>query len=52
MKKLIIQITSGNGPAECCRAVACVQRLMLAQAKTSGLQITNGITVSAIQGLT
>ena len=39
MKKLIIQITSGNGPAECCRAVACVQRLMLARAKTAGLQI-------------
>jgi peptide chain release factor len=39
MKKLIIQITSGNGPAECCRAVACVQRLILAQAKTQELKI-------------
>lgn len=32
MEKLIIQITSGKGPAECCRAVARVQQLMLAQA--------------------
>jgi peptide chain release factor len=32
MEKLIIQLTSGKGPAECCRAVARVQQLMLAQA--------------------
>lgn len=33
MEKMMIQLTSGKGPAECCRAVACVQRLMMKQAK-------------------
>lgn len=37
MKKMIIQVTSGHGPAECCRVVACVQRLMMLQAKQQGL---------------
>lgn len=32
MKKMMIQITSGKGPAECCRVVACVQSLMIKQA--------------------
>lgn len=39
MKKKIIQITSGKGPAECCRVVACVQSLMMKQAKQQGIQI-------------
>lgn len=41
MKKIIIQITSGKGPAECCRVVTCVQNLMLKQAKQQniGLEI-------------
>jgi hypothetical protein len=25
MKKMMIQITSGKGPAECCRIVVCMQ---------------------------
>jgi len=33
MKKMMIQITSGKGPAECCRVVACVQSLMMKQAR-------------------
>lgn len=40
MKKTIIQITSGKGPAECCRVVALVQSLMSKQAKQEGIQIT------------
>jgi peptide chain release factor len=39
MKKMIIQITSGKGPAECCRVVARVQSLMLKQAKQQDIQI-------------
>jgi peptide chain release factor len=39
MKKMIIQITSGKGPAECCRVVACVQTLMVKQAKQQGIEI-------------
>lgn len=39
MKKMIIQITSGKGPAECCRVVACVQSLMLKQAKQHGIEV-------------
>ncbi len=38
MQKLIIQITSGKGPAECCRAVARVQQLLLAQAHQQGIK--------------
>ena len=37
MKKVIIQITSGKGPAECCRVVALVQELILKQAKQLGI---------------
>jgi peptide chain release factor len=33
MKKVILQITSGKGPAECCRVVALVQKLLLKEAK-------------------
>ncbi len=39
MKKMIIQITSGKGPAECCRAVAKVQQLMVAQAHQQNIKI-------------
>jgi peptide chain release factor len=39
MKKMMIQITSGKGPAECCRVVACVQSLLMKQAKQQGIQI-------------
>ncbi|OOQ61585.1 peptide chain release factor H [Mucilaginibacter pedocola] len=39
MKKMIIQITSGKGPAECCRVVACVQSLMMKQAKQQGISL-------------
>ncbi len=39
MNKLIIQITSGKGPAECCRVVACVQSLMIKQARQKGIEI-------------
>jgi peptide chain release factor len=39
MKKMMIQITSGKGPAECCRVVACVRSLMMKQAKQQGIQI-------------
>src|SRR5687768_5126734 len=36
MDKIIIQITSGRGPVECCRVVAKVQELILDQARQSG----------------
>jgi peptide chain release factor len=39
MKKMMIQITSGKGPAECCRVVACVQSLMIKQAKRQGIEL-------------
>ncbi|NGF55383.1 peptide chain release factor H [Parapusillimonas sp. SGNA-6] len=39
MKKMMIQITSGKGPAECCRVVACVQSLMMKQARQQGFQM-------------
>jgi peptide chain release factor len=39
MDKIIIQITSGRGPAECCRVVAKVQELILDQARLSGIII-------------
>ncbi|MBS7567087.1 peptide chain release factor H [Mucilaginibacter sp. Bleaf8] len=39
MKKVIIQITAGKGPAECCRAVAKVQQLILKQAQQLNIQI-------------
>jgi peptide chain release factor len=39
MQKLIIQITAGKGPAECCRAVARVQQLMLTQAHQQKIKI-------------
>lgn len=39
MKKMMIQITAGKGPAECCRVVACVQSLMMKQARQQGINI-------------
>lgn len=39
MKKIIIQITSGRGPIECCRVVAKVQEMILKQAKKNALEI-------------
>lgn len=38
MSKVYIQITSGRGPAECCRAVALVLEKILRQAKALGLK--------------
>jgi peptide chain release factor len=40
MKKVIIQITAGKGPLECCRVVAKVQELMLKQAKASNINLS------------
>lgn len=39
MEKTMIQVTAGNGPAECCRVVACVQSLMMKQAKKLGISL-------------
>jgi peptide chain release factor len=39
MKKMMIQITSGRGPAECCRVVACVLGLMMKEAKQMGVNL-------------
>jgi len=39
MEKIMIQLTSGKGPAECCRAVACVQSLMIKQAKQLSIKL-------------
>ncbi|SER44264.1 peptide chain release factor H [Pedobacter rhizosphaerae] len=39
MEKMIIQITSGKGPAECCRVVACVQSLLMKDAKIKGIDL-------------
>ncbi|MBB3054351.1 peptide chain release factor H [Mucilaginibacter gotjawali] len=36
---MIVQITSGKGPAECCRVVACVQSLMIKQGKQQGIEL-------------
>ena len=40
MDKIIIQITSGRGPVECCRVVARLQEMMLKQAKQYGITFT------------
>lgn len=49
MKKVIIQITAGKGPAECCRVVARVQSLMLNQAKKMGILVA---VLEQVQGAT
>jgi len=38
MGKLIIQITAGRGPIECCRVVARVQEKMLTQARKNAIE--------------
>jgi len=40
MEKVIIQITAGKGPAECCRVVYKVLELMLKQATLTGIELT------------
>lgn len=40
MNKLIIQITSGKGPAECCRVVFRIREIMLKQAVKKGMIIS------------
>ncbi|WP_419700777.1 peptide chain release factor H [Mucilaginibacter sp. NFX135] len=56
MEKVIIQITAGKGPAECCRVVYKVMELMLKQATQTGIELavveqkpagTNGTLLSA-----
>lgn len=37
MDKIIIQISSGRGPSECCRVVAKVQELLLKEGKAMGI---------------
>lgn len=39
MKKVIIQITAGKGPAECCRVVALVQQMLLKEARAQGITV-------------
>lgn len=39
MKKILIQITSGKGPAECCRVVALVQNMMMKEARQQNINI-------------
>ncbi|MGB4775513.1 MAG: peptide chain release factor H [Daejeonella sp.] len=39
MDKIIIQITSGRGPAECCRVVTRVQEIMLKQADKEYIEL-------------
>jgi peptide chain release factor len=38
MKRLYLQITSGRGPAECCRVVAEVLKMLLAEALQNGYE--------------
>ncbi len=38
MEKIIIQITAGRGPIECCRVVARVQERILTQARKTGIE--------------
>jgi peptide chain release factor len=38
MEKIIIQITAGRGPVECCRVVAKVQERMLTQARKIAIE--------------
>lgn len=56
MEKVIIQITSGRGPLECCRVVARVEEMMIDKARKIGIHIEvlenkkgelNGTLVSA-----
>lgn len=47
MKKVIIQITAGKGPAECCRAVTRVQQLMMKQAQVLHIKLE---TLNVVEG--
>ncbi len=38
MEKVIIQITAGRGPIECCRVVSRVQERILTQARKTGIE--------------
>ena len=38
-EKVYLQITSGRGPAECCRVVALVLERIVRQAQASGLKM-------------
>ena len=38
-EKVYLQITSGRGPAECCRVVALVLERIVRQAQASGLKV-------------
>jgi len=40
MQEVLIQITSGRGPIECCRVVARVQELMLKDARKQSINLT------------
>lgn len=40
MGSLLIQITAGRGPAECCRAVARVQAMIMKEAREAAITIT------------
>jgi len=40
MDKVIIQVTSGRGPVECCRVVARVTEMMIRAAKNACIEIT------------
>lgn len=40
MDKIIVQITSGRGPIECCRVVARVQEMILKQCKAKDIEIS------------
>ncbi|HEY8959984.1 peptide chain release factor H [Chitinophaga sp.] len=39
MEQMIVQITSGRGPAECSRVVAKVQEIMIREARAAGISI-------------
>ncbi|HSC37061.1 MAG TPA: peptide chain release factor H [Chitinophagaceae bacterium] len=40
MQKILIQITSGRGPVECCRVVARVQEMIIKQARNLDIEIS------------
>lgn len=39
MEKVIVQLTSGKGPAECCRVVAKVQEALMKSARSEGFNV-------------
>jgi len=40
MDKIIIQITSGRGPVECCRVVARLTEMIMKDARSAGIEIS------------